>query len=172
MADNGQGGLIAIMLGRLRMSLAECKNAYVELSRAIFTPVHSNGNVPGKVYDFLKANGKFDSKPLGECIKQMLKQQGKSESELLKEHDSDSCKVFVCAVEGKNDAAVLIRSYETMEYDSLYDICKIWEAARATSAASTFFEPIEIGPYKQRFVDGALRHNNPIDRIDDESQGT
>lgn len=39
---------------------------------------------------------------------------------------------------------------------------KIWQAARATSAASTFFEPIEIGPYDEEFVDGASGANNPI----------
>jgi hypothetical protein len=48
--------------------------------------------------------------------------------------------------------------------------CKIWEAARATSAASTFFEPISIGPNGQTFVDGALGFNNPIRLLDRESR--
>jgi predicted acylesterase/phospholipase RssA len=39
---------------------------------------------------------------------------------------------------------------------------KIWQACRATSAASTFFEPITIGPYKEQFIDGATGANNPI----------
>jgi predicted acylesterase/phospholipase RssA len=43
--------------------------------------------------------------------------------------------------------------------------CKIWEAGRATSAAVTFFDPIEIGRYKQRFVDGALGYNNPVQLV-------
>ena len=38
--------------------------------------------------------------------------------------------------------------------------CKIWEAAWATSAAPTFFEPIYIGR-AQPFVDGGLGNNNP-----------
>ena len=38
--------------------------------------------------------------------------------------------------------------------------CKIWEAARATSAAPTFFKQIEIGN-KQPFIDGGLGCNNP-----------
>ncbi len=38
----------------------------------------------------------------------------------------------------------------------------IWEAGRATSAATTFFEPIAIGPFHEEFVDGALGANNPI----------
>lgn len=36
----------------------------------------------------------------------------------------------------------------------------IWQAARATSAASSFFDPIEFGD--EEFVDGATPANNPI----------
>lgn len=65
----------------------------------------------------------------------------------------------------------MIRSYESENlHDPLLEVCKIWEAARATSAASTFFEPVEIGPYKELFVDGALRRNNPIREADKESR--
>jgi hypothetical protein len=39
---------------------------------------------------------------------------------------------------------------------------KIWQACRATSAASTFFEPITIGRYNEEFVDGGTGANNPI----------
>jgi predicted acylesterase/phospholipase RssA len=48
--------------------------------------------------------------------------------------------------------------------------CKIWEAARATSAASTLFDPIAIGPRGETFVDGALGFNNPIRLLDRESR--
>jgi predicted acylesterase/phospholipase RssA len=48
--------------------------------------------------------------------------------------------------------------------------CRIWEAARATSAASTFFEPISIGPNNQKFVDGSLGCNKPIRLLDRESK--
>jgi predicted acylesterase/phospholipase RssA len=74
----------------------------------------------------------------------------------------------VCAVTGFESTAV-IRSYETDNYDRLLDVCKIWEAARATSAASTLFEPISIGRPPTRFVDGALKHNNPINLADIEA---
>ena len=52
---------------------------------------------------------------------------------------------------------VLFRSYQSQETHSS---CKIWEAARATSAAPTFFKHIEIGN-KQPFIDGGLGCNNP-----------
>jgi len=52
---------------------------------------------------------------------------------------------------------VLFRSYPSQETHSG---CKIWEAARATSAAPTFFKRIEIGN-QQPFIDGGLGCNNP-----------
>lgn len=47
---------------------------------------------------------------------------------------------------------------------------KIWEACRATSAASSFFNPITIGPYKERFIDGATGANNPVRVLWNEAQ--
>jgi predicted acylesterase/phospholipase RssA len=44
----------------------------------------------------------------------------------------------------------------------LVNSAKIWEACRATSAATSFFDPIAIGPYEEEFVDGALGANNPV----------
>lgn len=43
------------------------------------------------------------------------------------------------------------------------DKVKIWEAARATSAATGFFEPISIAG--QTFTDGATRANNPVNEV-------
>lgn len=43
---------------------------------------------------------------------------------------------------------------------------KIWEACRATSAALTFFEPIEIG--ENRYSDGGLLYNNPVVQVEAE----
>ena len=123
----------------------------------------------GRAVKFLKAGGKFDSEPLEDCIKQMLVERQLPEAALLKDEDADAPKVFVCAVQGRDSGTVVIRSYEGNEYDDLYDICKIWEAARATSAASTFFDPIKIG--NRTYVDGALKHNNPIEKVDEESRG-
>lgn len=47
---------------------------------------------------------------------------------------------------------------------------KIWEAARATSAATSFFDPVSIGQYGQEFVDGATGFNNPVECVLDEAQ--
>jgi len=60
----------------------------------------------------------------------------------------------------------LFRTYQSREIPL---DCKIWEAARATSAAPTFFERIEIGR-KQPFIDGGLGRNNPSQVVLDEAK--
>jgi ankyrin repeat protein/predicted acylesterase/phospholipase RssA len=57
-----------------------------------------------------------------------------------------------------------------LQDNNLYDDCKIWEACRATSAATTFFDPIQIGECGQRFIDGASSYNNPIQRAYSEAR--
>ena len=47
---------------------------------------------------------------------------------------------------------------------------KIWEACRATSAASSFFDPIAIGRFGEEFVDGATGANNPVREVWDQAQ--
>jgi predicted acylesterase/phospholipase RssA len=59
----------------------------------------------------------------------------------------------------------LFRTYSVDKYES-FD-CAIWEAARATSAAPTFFKQIIIGspPMLEPFVDGGMGCNNPIKQV-------
>ncbi|CZR40486.1 uncharacterized protein FPRO_05386 [Fusarium proliferatum ET1] len=73
------------------------------------------------------------------------------------------CKVLVCAHSKANNTPVSIGSYTTgTSVNSLtLSQCKIWEAARATSAAFGFFDPIKIS--WQDYVDGATGRNNPVD---------
>ena len=61
---------------------------------------------------------------------------------------------------------VLFRTYQSRE---IHPDCKIWEAARATSATPTLFKRIEIGG--QPFIDGGLGHNNPSRLLLDEAKG-
>ena len=68
---------------------------------------------------------------------------------------------FVCAYESKalGGSPVLLRTYPT---GSAPVSCTIWEAARATSAAPTFFPPIKFGSQTGGdFIDGGIGCNNP-----------
>ncbi|KAL2142230.1 hypothetical protein VTI28DRAFT_1428 [Corynascus sepedonium] len=92
-----------------------------------------------------------------------LASRGFGEDALLKDGDS-SCKVFVCAVSKETGDIVCLTSYRSPRSDNLdlLNHTKIWQACRATSAATTFFDPIAIGPFGEEFVDGALGANNPV----------
>lgn len=47
---------------------------------------------------------------------------------------------------------------------------QIWEACRATSAASTFFDPIAVGRFDEELVDGATGANNPVWEVWNQAQ--
>lgn len=81
------------MLGRLRMTLAECEDVYLQLSKEIFTPRRNKHDLFGRSKDFLQVNGKFDSKVLQDAIRECI---GKKQPDdvLLKDPDSP-CKVYV-----------------------------------------------------------------------------
>jgi predicted acylesterase/phospholipase RssA len=66
-------------------------------------------------------------------------------------------------------STVLLRSYTSRE--ALNNIpATICEAVRATSAATSFFEPVTIGPRGRKFVDGGFGANNPVEQIWNEAQ--
>jgi len=59
----------------------------------------------------------------------------------------------------------IIRTYKSPQRDGLN--CKIWEAARATSAFPKIFKPtsISIDGRRNNFVDGAGQCNNPVKHV-------
>lgn len=80
------GGLIAIMLGRLRMTVDECIDAYTALSDRVFEKKSHRVNIKGKL------QGRFDSAELERAVKTVLLNRGLAEDALLKDTDS-ACKV-------------------------------------------------------------------------------
>ncbi|CAH0002929.1 unnamed protein product [Clonostachys byssicola] len=158
------GGLIAIMLGRLRMSVDECIDKYKKLSARVFQIKRHKMNLLGRGRDFMGANGKYDSEGLADAFKSEAKDlEGDGNAAILS--SLDGCKIFVCTQAKSLNATIRIRSYKNPTAVDNLSIreCKIWEAARATSAASGFFDPIKIG--NETFVDGATGCNNPVEEV-------
>ncbi|KAK2793669.1 hypothetical protein FQN51_001181 [Onygenales sp. PD_10] len=154
------GGLIAILLGRLKLDVRQCIDVYRSLSSRAFKRKRRLAIGTG-----LKIRERFDSKELEMAVKTVIAEHCDSEDELLSDPDT-SCRVFVCTTSGGTSAIVPLRSYPSDRGSSeLYKCTKIWEAARATSAASSFFDPITIGPNSQCFVDGATGANNPVRQL-------
>ncbi|CUA74931.1 Calcium-independent phospholipase A2-gamma [Rhizoctonia solani] len=158
------GGLIAIMLGRLRMSISEAIEAYVELSDQIFSE-----------HKHRWQDGRFKASLLEKAIKKIVSDHSSSDGEarmfdplLQNNPQPKGCRAFVCALSRDNMEGKLpvhFRTYQS-EWNPMPN-CKIWEAARATSAAPTFFKSITIsdGGIPSTFVDGGLAVNNPTVRV-------
>ncbi|KAK4170949.1 hypothetical protein QBC36DRAFT_295822 [Triangularia setosa] len=151
------GGLIAIMLGRLHMTVDDCIHAYASLSDSVFEKKSRRVTIKGKL------QGRFDAAELERAVKKILVDRGFDENALLKDAPDAPCKVFVCVTSKETNDTVCLTSYRSPRGGTdLLKSTKIWQACRATSAATTFFDPIAIGPFDEEFVDGALGANNPV----------
>jgi hypothetical protein len=91
------------------------------------------------------------------------KQVGSKEHVMSAPTAKRSCKTFVVAklAGAPSGPPKLFRSYSIPGQPA--SKCKIWEAARATTAAPTFFKAmtIEDPPPGLTLVDGGMGHNNP-----------
>jgi len=80
------GGLIAVMLGRLQMTVEECIKAYTSLSDKVFEKKGHRVNIKGKL------QGRFDAGELERAVKEILRKHGFKEDALLKDVEAP-CKV-------------------------------------------------------------------------------
>ncbi|KAI7464465.1 hypothetical protein KC357_g3977 [Hortaea werneckii] len=171
------GGLIALMLGRLRMSVAAAKSAYESLSNDVFGRRRHL-----KYYQ-------FSHRKLEEVIRRVVERHRLASDEssdgmtLMTDPRPDVdrkrpyCRSAVVSLQrkpGSGDQIHLFRSYVhlawTRDSRSLGESARIrnpndrervfvWEAARATSAAPHYFKEINIQGYQ--YMDGGLVENNP-----------
>ncbi|MCJ1475374.1 hypothetical protein MMC13_004036 [Lambiella insularis] len=162
-AGTSTGGLIAIMLGKLGMTVEECIGKYQELSKAIF----GKGHLRGKLTRGL-APTKYSGKRLRRCIEQLLLSRKFSESCPMV--SSEACDKIACAVVCREHTGP--SKYSRVK-SSPVCICStvcpqhiaadVRDAARATSAAPTFFPVVDIAG--RVFVGGGMEHNNPSQAI-------
>ncbi|OJD31457.1 patatin-like phospholipase [Diplodia corticola] len=153
------GGLIAIMLGRLEMSIDECIEQYLKCMNKVF-----------KDKSKLRVAGQgqwYDEKPLEDAIQQLVQERlPKEGKDALLLDDSKKCKVFVMAFDNTklgNSGPVYLRSY--VKKNNIFPEIKIWQAARATSAAPFYFKPIKVNDKdekKYELIDGGMGANNPL----------
>ncbi|KAB8217841.1 acyl transferase/acyl hydrolase/lysophospholipase [Aspergillus novoparasiticus] len=180
------GGLNAILLGRLGMSAEQALEAYRRVAKLAFTPVphfpfspqgaYSGRNLKKAIQDELERHVIGDREAaLAEEIrtsgdeasaKAIVAKRAENARDLLY-YDPTACRTVVLAKTTTDVGArpTLFKSYAT---DPRWMSCKIWEIARATSAATTFFPSIKIGRDKIEFLDTALGNNNPCDTLFDE----
>ncbi|KAK0470078.1 acyl transferase/acyl hydrolase/lysophospholipase [Desarmillaria tabescens] len=159
------GGLIAIMLGRLKMSTAEALQCYKKLFSIVFNAENRKA---------FYSNDKFKATALEKEMKRVIVQAGYSEDQKLLDPDAgrnSKGNAFVCAMTEINlRSPQRFRTYPGLPNQG--PDCKIWEAARATTATPTLFKAIKIGPgnFGSRYVDANLRFNNPTKEVRDEAK--
>ncbi|KAI9931191.1 hypothetical protein MW887_010851 [Aspergillus wentii] len=136
------GGLVAIMLGRLKLSIEEAIDEFRSLAKDVFGERKPIGS-----------DGRFKATNLENAIRSLVGR-------------------FVCAKDARDVSRTqLYRSYSCDASDENLDVT-ICEAARATSAAPTFFKRKKIGaPDREgEFVDGVMGSNNPVKLVLTEAQ--
>ncbi|KAI0454131.1 acyl transferase/acyl hydrolase/lysophospholipase [Xylaria acuta] len=179
--STGGHEIIAIMLGRLGMTVDQCMQAYDKVAQTAFTPKRTS---------FIPAppKGAYAAQALEGAIKQTVKEfcveppctdqrrQGRSTAESCPHENAEfrnaSCtKTVVLAITKDNvDAApTLFTTYDTATNLS-YRGCAIWQVARATSAATTFFKSIKVGRDQVEFIDAGFGHNNPCEILIEEAR--
>lgn len=166
------------------MSVDECITAYIQLSSRVFQKKHF---IPVTIRGNVKA--RYSSKELQRAIEEVIEAQHLDKDALLKDNSIQACKVFVlkscsklarltgyrfvCANSKGVSLPFLLRSYPpTRESPDLYHSTKIWEAGRATFAASSFFQPIALESLGQEFLDGGTGANNPVRQLWKEAADT
>lgn len=158
------GGLIAIMLGTLGMDVDECIKAYDTLFEQVF----------GKKKSFLPTNWRLDvksafsSKALRSAVTEIVTKSGRKPDAKFNEGIDHKCKTFVCATSKDTSNTRLLKDYDIPGKPRQNQGMTIVEAAMATSAALSFFDPVEIGD--QIYLDGGTGANNPVDRVWNEAQ--
>ncbi|KAL8367581.1 hypothetical protein RB599_003459 [Gaeumannomyces hyphopodioides] len=173
------GGIIAIMLGRLGMNVDECIRAYRKVAERAFTPKRTT-LFPAS------PSGAFSAKALEAAIRDTIKEYcvapecatrrraghstaatcTHSEMEL---RDTSCTDTVVLAITKDNIDArpTLFTTYDT---SISLSGCTIWQVARATSAATTFFKPIRVGRDEIEFIDAAFGNNNPCEVLIEEAR--
>ncbi|OCL08373.1 FabD/lysophospholipase-like protein [Glonium stellatum] len=187
------GGLISIILGRLRMGIDECIEEYEKFGGEIFGHprwASIRGPIP-----FLR--DKYSGERLQNVIEDVVARRLPPHQLLVGAGNFSSapalCKTIVAAYEQKrirnhheygavgseshhvqasNAGPYLFRSYNhwgskqrdaTERNPGAAHSIPIWQVARATTSAPTYFDPVEI--QNRKYGDGGFGTNNPVSEV-------
>ncbi|KAF9317232.1 hypothetical protein BG003_001048 [Podila horticola] len=189
-AGTSTGGIIAIMLFRLRMTAEQAIEQYKIISQEVFRPKVYGWGIPtwmeGTVNNSktIFQNTRFDSAALEKAIDRVVEKYGLDDIDRAEKgkaplYHQDASKMFVCTTVQNREETVLFRSYRksTVYTKSIvnnavdkgqYQI-SIGLAVKATSAAPSYFPAVVWKPEDDEkglvFWDGGLLNNNPIDQL-------
>ncbi|KAH9820158.1 hypothetical protein DFH28DRAFT_706383 [Melampsora americana] len=154
----GTGGIIALLIGRLKFGIDDAIEAYLSISRKVF------GQAKGALA-VLMGKTRYSASKLESAMQEVIQRAEKDGRASLTEGSGDeekSCRTFVMAMrksEGSEGTFRTLRSYSTRQV--LGDRCSIYQAARATSASPLFFKPVNMGDSALSSVPRSASLNNP-----------
>ncbi|KAF4470437.1 Calcium-independent phospholipase A2-gamma [Fusarium albosuccineum] len=183
------GGIMGIMLFRLRMTVDDTIAEYDRIAKDIFSPKIGGWNiswVPGSSYinnsKALFQDSRFDGASMSKAINEVVTRFGLDENDKKLggnaplQHEQGA-RMFCCTTAQNRAESMLMRSYKdktvytTSKLNTALakhgDKITINIAARATSAAPTFFPEVKFPENSPELVfwDGGLLNNNPIDQL-------
>ncbi|KAM0258804.1 hypothetical protein ACHAQJ_003646 [Trichoderma viride] len=191
-AGTSTGGIIGIMLFRLRMTASEAIDQYDIISKEVFSPKFYGWDMtrvlPNKFASWINnsktlvQSSRFDDASLKKAIDQVVAKYGLDEEDRKLKGEAPllhpkAGRMFVCTTAQNRAETVLLRSYkdDTIHVKSKAndamrehsDTITISLATRATSAAPTYFPEVKWPEHapKLTFWDGGLLNNNPIDQL-------
>ncbi|KIJ49325.1 hypothetical protein M422DRAFT_246416 [Sphaerobolus stellatus SS14] len=167
---SGTGGIIALLLGRLKLTAEDALKEYIFLLEQIF---HQSNRISRLI---TKEGGSYKALTMEVAMKHLIARsgQGSSQEELMRQNDEEHLgKTFVCVLPLHNPRFVKrLRTYTVVQNST--PNCKIWEAARATTALPWLFEAIDIpaiAGISESFIGGEIRCSNPTMEVVHEAIG-
>ncbi|PVF93948.1 hypothetical protein CPB86DRAFT_741455 [Serendipita vermifera] len=154
---SGYGGIIALLLGRLNMTITQAIKAFNSLAAMLPTE-------PAETKQEREAN----RTRFVDMFEIILKDMGYSVDSLMRigSGESSSCHVALCALDSLNATSCqFIRSYATRGMTEPQ--CTILQAACATIASPNTYEPVIVGDGDDRivYIDAMAGYANPTNEM-------
>ena len=186
-AGTSTGGLIGIMLGRLRMNIDDCVSDYEKLGGKVF----GRSRLFHLRSPLWFPRDKYNHHNLEHAVKEVVSQRipkiAKFPGGQNFGFDENRCRTVVLSYQQQTNEEAkangierpyLFRTYKNLHQSEsaegrltdrnpgpAHDI-PIWHVARATSAAPSYFKPMKI--HKRAYLDGGFGANNPCEEIFEE----
>ncbi|UKZ53308.1 hypothetical protein TrVGV298_007100 [Trichoderma virens] len=169
------GGILALGLGVKNWPVSECTSQFKGLCKQAFTK-----RAPRLFNTFTAITGKglYRSKAIESALRSAFGNNSLLYGRALHTR-STSIRVAVTTTLAREDRAAVLSNYNTecrsekLPYvfirpqDPTQEL-KVWEAARATSAAPPYFKPFIQGETMRAYTDGAIHHHCPVFIADQE----
>ncbi|KAI3316635.1 FabD/lysophospholipase-like protein [Xylariaceae sp. AK1471] len=166
------GGIIALGLGVNNWKVDECIGYFKEMCRQAFVPREMIGIPILEKLAILNHGSMYKTKPFETILEKAFTTRPLFGG--ANDVNEMPTKVAITTTSAVAQHAVVLANYnrpDPAEYDLPYRFnrsdgpareFKVWEAARATSAAPPFFKSYVKQEIQTCFLDGALYHNNPV----------